>query len=489
MSRSFQRRLEIFMGVAVLAIGVYSMRGSDESAERLVSAVLILVGLYASLGRLPEEISLPGGGSIRTPGRAAPEEFKPRELEPAVRQARERKVKEQGFEPPGSDAPPFSVVGYQSELDVLPAADPFVPMYVLDASFRILDWNSAFALSFDRTMEGRRGESVMEWIYFLDNFAEVLEHTKKAFPAGAPLPILDIEPIVYTSQHFGRIKATKRAYQIPGDDVSCVGWLVLLEIEFESSEREQEFFLELTEHLSDDMLWSEYGMYYDQVLSNTKVYPKLLSDVIGASGDFGVPPVGRGAKVCDLGAGTGNVTRQLLEEDPTRFVVAIDNNRIMLSALRAKCRQYLRNDDLGPGVIPVKQDVCLLRGIPDGYFDSIIMNNVLYSVANPELALREANRVLRKGGDLRISGPKKNTSIQRLMKRIQRELRRSGKWESLRAAYEHVDDINRHRLAGRLYRWEVGDVENMIREAGLSEIITKTDRAYGGQGMIVCARK
>jgi len=117
------------------------------------------------------------------------------------------------------------------------------------------------------------------------------------------------------------------------------------------------------------------------------------------------------------------------------------------------------------------------------------MNNVLYSLTSPDLALREAYRILRPGGDLRISGPRKSTHIGRLMKQIQRDLRRAGKWESLRPAFERVEEINRHRLAGRLYRWEVADVEAMIRKAGFTAVVAKTERAYAGQGMIVCARR
>ena len=37
------------------------------------------------------------------------------------------------------------------------------PMYLLDEGFRIVDWNFAFSLAFDRSMEGRRGLSVREW--------------------------------------------------------------------------------------------------------------------------------------------------------------------------------------------------------------------------------------------------------------------------------------------------------------------------------------
>src|SRR5690242_20747551 len=49
-----------------------------------------------------------------------------------------------------------------------PSAYPMTPMYLLDNAFRIIDWNEAFTVAFDRTMEGRKGRGVLEWTYFLD---------------------------------------------------------------------------------------------------------------------------------------------------------------------------------------------------------------------------------------------------------------------------------------------------------------------------------
>jgi hypothetical protein len=53
---------------------------------------------------------------------------------------------------------------------------------------------------------------------------------------------------------------------------------------------------------------------------------------------------------------------------------------VMLSMLRDKCAPFLREDAQGPGVIAIKQDISSLYGLDDGFFDYVVLNNVLYSL-------------------------------------------------------------------------------------------------------------
>jgi hypothetical protein len=45
-----------------------------------------------------------------------------------------------------------------------------------------------------------------------------------------------------------------------------------------------------------------------------------------------------------------------------------------------KCAPFLREDAQGPGVIAIKQDISSLYGLDDGFFDYVVLNNVLYSL-------------------------------------------------------------------------------------------------------------
>jgi ubiquinone/menaquinone biosynthesis C-methylase UbiE len=201
-----------------------------------------------------------------------------------------------------------------------------------------------------------------------------------------------------------------------------------------------------------------------------------------------MPRIDHDAKILDLGAGTGNFTERLAAGHPERLVVAAENNRTMLALLRDKVRPLLRTN--GPrGVVPLKQDITTLLGLEDEEFDVAIMNNVLYSLDDVPTCLREVHRVLRDGGEIRISGPQKRTRLDKLLKRIKSDLKARGVFDELEQDFERVRIINERRLAQWLYRWSVDEMKEMLRDAGFRDVFYATDRAYCGQSMVIGARK
>ncbi len=390
---------------------------------------------------------------------------------------------------PGQDAPRFSAISSNAIDDLLirPSAHPMTPMYLLDNMFRIIDWNEAFTIAFDRTMEGRKGRSVLEWTYFLDNYEKVLEHGVKAFGDTNRLPVIDVETIEYTNLRYGKLTATKRAYQIPDDSGDCLAWLVTLDLKFADPVQQTTYHQDLIRHLGLDLMWSEYSISYDRVLNSTRVYPNLLDSLIGEHN--GVAAIPQEARILDLGAGTGNLAYKLITTGRDRVIFAIENNRVMLQLLRAKCQRFLRNDALGGGVIAIKQDITSLFGLDSDYFDFVTMNNVLYAVEDADACLKEACRVLRRGGELRLSGPRKDTDLKILFEQIESELKESNKLSTLKNDLQHVWQINQRRLDPWLYRWTTKDVEEMLIKAGFSKILYSSNQHYAGQSMLICAVK
>ncbi len=428
---------------------------------------------------------------VRNIGGGLSETVQRRILDESTREQRESHAKEvekqHGL--PGADAPRFSALSpsFTEDLLVRPSAYPMTPMYLLDNAFRIIDWNEAFTVAFDRTMEGRKGRPVLEWTYFLDNYDEVLNHGVRAFGDTNELPPIDVESIQYTSQRYGKFTAKKRAYQIPDDNRACLAWLVTLDVKFADDKQHAAYQRDLIRVLGLDLMWTEYAVAYDRVLTNSRVYPELLDKFVG--GHDGVKMIPGDAKILDLGAGTGNFAERLIRNGPGRVIVAVENNRLMLELLKGKCKKYLRTDPSEGGVFPIKQDITSLFGLEDDDFDFVTLNNVLYAVQDAESCLAECCRVLKSGGELRLSGPREDTNLQVLFDRIEKDLREDGKFEELQADYNQVYQINELKLRPMLYRWTIKDVEKMLMKAGFSAIVHSSEDVYAGQSMFICAVK
>jgi ubiquinone/menaquinone biosynthesis C-methylase UbiE len=390
---------------------------------------------------------------------------------------------------PGHDAPRYTALSSTLGEDLLvrPSAYPTTPMYLLDNAFRIIDWNEAFTVAFDRTMEGRKGRGVLEWTYFLDNYEEVLDHGIKKFGDANASPTIDVEPIAYTSRRYGKLTAIKRAYQIPDDTGACLAWLVTLDLKFAEQSKQVAFNQDLIRLLGLDLMWSEYALSYDRVLNATKVYPELLSKFMGGYDD--VPAIPEDARILDLGAGTGNMALQIITSGRDRVIFAVENNRVMLQLLGTKCKKFLRTDVEGGGIIALKQDATSLFGLDDNYFDYVIANNVLYSIEDVEACLSEVCRVLKPGGEFRLSGPRKDTKLPILFERIRKDLKDANKFEELEPDFRRILEINELRLRPMLHRWSTDDVKQMLLNAGFSKILHASEDIYAGQSMFIAAVK
>ena len=419
------------------------------------------------------------------------EQFVSKELSEDVRGERESFAEQ--LPVPGRDAPTFNLVNDFLSFGVTPWADTMVPAYLLDKNYRIVDWNLAFSLAFDRTMEGRRGLSVLEWVYFLDNYEESLKKASKDFGDPLNLPRLHVETIEYTSPRYGKIRAKKRAYQMPKEDGEMLGWLVTLEVSFADFATTLRFKRDLFATVRYDMVWSEYALSYDRVLLASNAYRELLDHILGEKvppgGEGKLAPIRTGSRTLDLGAGTGNLSCSLAKQQRRHVIFALENNRIMLDMLRDKCESHLRSDDKGPGILSIKQDVNSLFGLPDGAFDYAILNNVAYALEDPLPCFRQVFKALKPNGEIRISGPQKKTDLKKLFARIDADLRASERMAELGEDFQRVWDINQTVLSPSLYRWTVNDMKQLLQSAGFGEFVYTSDSAYSGQAMIVVARK
>ena len=456
--------------------------------QATIGIFLMLMGYVFYQGQKISELKFKGLGITFTP---TPVSAPPkRELEPEVLKDRQHYSSTKSTKLPGYSAPEFHLLEEKLAFEVTPCSDPMTPMYTLDNNFRIIDWNSAFSACFDRTMEGRRGLNVLEWTYFLENYEEVLDHGIKAFSDPENFPRIDIETIRYNSRAYGPIKGVKRAYQIPYDNDNCQGWLITIDPEFENQVMAQKYLTDLFSRLHLGLMWSEYALSYDVVLNRSNIYPHLINTVVG-NVEPGPSPIASNTKVLDLGAGTGNITSLLTDPSANRLIVALDNNTMMLNVLRRKCKPYLRQDAEGAGVIAIKQDITSLYGLKDKFFDVVVINNVLYSLESNavEHCLKDVYRVLCSGGEVRISEPHKNANASKVLKEIKIDLQQNRHFEEVQAHYQKVKDINELSLSHMLNKWNIEDMEDMLKKIGFSEITFKMDKTYARQSFLICAKK
>ena len=412
----------------------------------------------------------------------------PPDLDDAIRQ--ERVAYGERATLPAPDAPKYSVYDETlgEALRFAPSGLAMTPAYLLDRAYRILDWNEAFGLVFDRTMDGRTGQSVLEWTYFLDNYKDIVDHASR-FTDAQNLPDVDVEPIEFTSTRYGRVHGTKRAYRMPADNGTTAAWLITIEPQFDRPESGLRFKQDLITLMNLDVMWSEYALSYDHVLLNTSIYTHLIQTMIGDRADGPLAAIAPGARILDLGAGTGNVTQALASKGRGYHIIAIDANRTMLECLKAKCNVYLTTSPEKPGVFALRQNLVSLFGIPDGSIDCAIMNNVLYAIPDYQPVLQEIRRVLKPGGELRISGPHTGSDVEILFRDIRRDLEASGQFEAVKLAYERVYAINKLRLAPMLGRWTTAELAKTLQEAGFGQIVHASESVYNGQSMLICARK
>ena len=136
----------------------------------------------------------------------------------------------------------------------------------------------------------------------------------------------------------------------------------------------------------------------------------------------------------DCGAGTGNLVELLLEDG--KEVAALDVGLAMLSRLRSK--PWARTHRLSL----IQQSAEHMPNLEDASFDGVSILLSLYDMQHPLDALSEAIRVLRPGGRIVVTEPKRLFNIQIILDRCHLRLRRIGKYDALQADMERVERAN-----------------------------------------------
>lgn len=377
-----------------------------------------------------------------------------------------------------ADAPPLSPDGLTRELMQLrsvvhQAARYTTPIYYLDSCLNLIDWNIAFELLFERILPKIRGKHVNHFIAELENCEAVFDHARDFTTKveQGELPLIDMEPLIYRSEAYGTVRLEKLACQLTDADAKLRAWAVsLLPREMDW----KRFGEDLLSRLHEDKRWSIYAVSYDAILLKFPGYRQLIEEII-----HGVPR--KAVHVLDLGAGTGNVTRALLNRGYR--VTAVENNQAMIEKLTQK-----NLDPSGARLILNKQSAADLGSFADGSFDAVVACNVLYALDDPLGCIREVARILKPGGAFAFSTTTAETELDPLLNEIQESLKAEGHFEANRDHYQRVYDLNKDieiKIARRHSRKEY---EGWLEGCGF-RILTLNPDAYSGAVTVIHARK
>jgi len=333
----------------------------------------------------------------------------------------------------GAETPPLSNDGLVRELQqlrlVLYQAPRYAtPTYYLDPHLSIIHWNVAFDLIFGPILAKIHRRHVNHFIVELANHAAVFDHARDFTEKvkNGQLPLVDIEPLVYNSPTYGTVEFEKVATQLTDGDANLKAWsvaLLLKQIDWDM------YRPDLLQRLRDDKLWSFYAVSYDIVLSEFSLYQGLITEVLQ-----GIPPDAK--RVLELGAGTGNVTRKLLQRNLR--VTAVENNPIMLEKMSAKRLEQSGRLNV---LINSAENLDLAE---ERNFDAVVAVNLVYALDDPMACFRKVAQSLKRGGVFTFSTTHAETHLDSLLAAIECELKEKGTFRVKEEHYRRIVAVNKH---------------------------------------------
>ena len=345
------------------------------------------------------------------------------------------------------------------------------PTYYLDTHLSVIHWNVAFDIIFKPILHKIRRKHVNYFIAELANHGEVFDHAREFTNAvkQGQLPLIDVEPLAYDSQLYGQVEFEKVASQLTDSEGNLKAWsvaLLLKKIDWDMYQPD------LLQRLRDDKLWGIYAVSYDTILSDFPPYRQLIDDVLR-----GIPSDAN--RILELGAGTGNVTKTLLQRDYR--VTALENNPAMLEKMCAK--KLDQNGRLKINLESAEN----LEVIEENNFDAAVAVNLAYALDDPLGCFRKVADVLKPNGMFVLSTTHSQTDLSPLLKAIESHLKAAGTFRQKEEHYRRVLEVNRdieYTIARRYTREQYLE---WLQQAGFRVVHEKS--AYKDAVIVMHARK
>lgn len=154
------------------------------------------------------------------------------------------------------------------------------------------------------------------------------------------------------------------------------------------------------------LIWNWYAFVYDAAVCNGLPYREALTDIVQIIKSNLKELKINSPRILDACCGTGNYIRELEHRIPESNLVGIDFSEAMLRRAKKKCPEVQFYQST------INEQLSIL---PAESLDVVLMINALYTLPQKRKALDAMRRVLRKGGVLIISDPKKGAKLSALL--------------------------------------------------------------------------
>ena len=222
-----------------------------------------------------------------------------------------------------------------------------------------------------------------------------------------------------------------------------------------------------------ELTWERYARSYDVILLRLPYYLEVLQRHVTA--------MERCSNVLDLGAGTGNLSFSLLEKGIN--VTAVEISRAMLNRLVQK-----RSEDDKGQLQVFLQDAQRLPQVGSDTYDGVSILLSLYDMEKPFDALGEALRVLKPGGRIIVTEPKRCFRLAPILDRAKQTIQASADYPRLRKHWQDVFEsnltLNPECRKSRLHLEDI-DVRLRLRDF---RIVEQRDSHFGNCATLVAEK-
>jgi len=217
-----------------------------------------------------------------------------------------------------------------------------------------------------------------------------------------------------------------------------------------------------------------YAASFDGIFGRFSEYQKLMSLHRAATA---------GAhRVLDVATNTGGLAVELAQDQ--KSVTAVDEDVERLRQLR------LKKDILGGRIRIVRRSHDSFGQTPENRYDAITLMLGFDRFLDPTESLFRLAPSLKSGGLISVSALKPHADIDAVMSLVRAELEARGDYDRIKNQFGHVLEFEKKRVAERPERFpSVEEIQDILKNAGYSEILEVVDGVWGGQGVFITARK